>query len=240
MVSSEVSVSLLPVPNEPVSPMPILTLDVFADIACPWCYVGERRLGRALEEVRTQLPEVTVTQRWRPFQLQPNLPPEGVAWRTFARTKFGGWERAEVMFERLEHLARPDGIRFHFDKIQKANNTQDAHRLILFARQHDREWAMVEALFAAYFTQGRDLNSKKDLRTVVHEVGLEEAAAMAFLASDAGKEEVQESQHVANQLGIRGVPYFILNQRHALSGAQPTATFVEAILQVCQEPAASA
>ncbi len=217
--------------------MPALTIEVFADVTCPWCYLGERRLRRALEEVCAEQPDLTVVRRWRPFELQPDLPPEGVAWRTFARTRFGGWERATVLFERMEQLGRAEGIRFRFDKIQKANHTRDAHRLILFARQHDREWAMVEALFAAYFTQGRDLNSRKDLRALVREVGLDEAAALDYLASGAGVDEIEASQQSARRIGVRGVPCYILNGHPPLVGAQPTALLAQALRAAIASPA---
>ena len=111
-----------------------ITIDLYADIACPWCYLGEARLQKAL----ALRPELQVTEVWRPFQLQPQLPPAGLPWRGFAEQKFGGWERARGMFGQLTQLGHVEGLAFDFEHIQKANNTADAHRLILFA-EDDRQ-----------------------------------------------------------------------------------------------------
>ena len=135
-----------------------MTIDVFADIACPWCYIAEKRLFTALSQSNYD-----ATVRWRPFQLQPGLPPEGRPWRSFAEAKFGGWEQALEAFRHVERAAQDDGIAFDFERIATAANTTDAHRLILFARTHDREWAMASALFRGYFTDGLDLSRETDL-----------------------------------------------------------------------------
>ena len=201
-----------------------MTIDVFADIACPWCYIGEKRLFAALDQR-----EIAATVRWRPFQLQPQLPETGVPWREFAEQKFGGWERAQAGFRHVERAAESDGITFDFEHIASAANTTDAHRLILFARQHDREWAMAEALFRGYFAEGRDLNDVDDLLTITDAAELDPDAAAAFLASDAGRAEVRESQDLAGQLGITGVPFTVLDGRLGLSGAQPVETFARAL-----------
>ena len=216
--------------------MPGLRLDAFADIACPWCYVGEYRLRRALSSFRADHPEVDIVHRWRPYQLQPGLPAAGVPWRPFARAKFGSIDNAERAYAHVSAAAGPDGPTFRFDKIQKANNTTDAHRLVIFGRKHGKEWEMVDALFTAYFRHGKDLNDETDLRAVVHRLGLDADAAMDYLASDAGKHEVSESQRIAEQLDIRGVPFLILNQRHAVSGAQPEEAFLRALERVHEMP----
>jgi predicted DsbA family dithiol-disulfide isomerase len=201
-----------------------MTIDVFADIACPWCYIGERRLFAALAER-----EIDATVRWRPFQLQPHLPETGVPWRSFAEEKFGGWERARTGFRRVEEAAAGDGITFDFEGIASAANTADAHRLILLARAHGREWAMAEALFQGYFAEGRNLNVKADLLAITASAGLDPEAAAAYLAGEAGRAEVVQSQADARQLGITGVPFTILDGRLGLSGAQPVEAFARAL-----------
>src|ERR687885_2786037 len=113
-----------------------MQIELFADIACPWCYIGERRLRRALD----QRPELEVEFHWRPFQLQPDLPPKGLPWREFAERKFGGPERVAAVFARLNEAAAPDGLVFSPDAITTAANTRDAHRLILFAGETGRSW----------------------------------------------------------------------------------------------------
>lgn len=209
-----------------------MTIDVFADIGCPWCYIGEKRLFAALAQR-----ELDATVRWRPFQLQPQLPETGVPWREFAEQKFGGWERAQAGFRHVERAAADDGIAFDFDHIASAANTTDAHRLILFAREHGREWAMAEALFRGYFAEGRDLNDEDDLFAITESTGLDPDDAADYLASDAGRDEVTESQDLARQLGISGVPFTVLDGRLGLSGAQPVETFVRALDEATQTAA---
>lgn len=210
-----------------------MTIDVFADIACPWCYIGEQRLFAALDQCNYD-----ATVRWRPFQLQPSLPPAGQPWRSFAETKFGGWDRARAAFRRVEQAAADDGIAFDFEGIATAANTADAHRLILFAREHGREWDMASALFRGYFAEGRDLNDEADLRAITVSIGLDADAAADWLASDAGRAEVAESQQFAQRAGITGVPFTIIDRRLALSGAQPVETFAEALDQAATADAA--
>ena len=203
-----------------------MTIDVFADIACPWCYIGEKRLFSALRESNYD-----ATVQWRPFQLQPDLPTSGLPWRSFAEQKFGGWERARAGFRRVEQAAADDDLHFDFEGIASAANTADAHRLILFAREHGREWDMASALFRGYFSEGRDLNDEDDLIAITANAGLDTKAAADWLAGDAGRDEVLQSQQFAQKAGITGVPFTVIDGRLALSGAQPVETFVRALDQ---------
>lgn len=200
-----------------------MTIDLFADIACPWCYIGERRLRAALSDH----PEATV--RWRPFQLQPSLPETGVPWRAFAEQKFGGWERALAMFEVVAEAGAADGIAFDFERIATAANTVDAHRLVLFGEQEGRLFETAEALFRAYFAEGKNLNDRADLLGAAEAAGLDRAAAEAWLDSDAGREAVAAGQADAQRLGISGVPFTVFENRYGLSGAQPVEAFAHAL-----------
>jgi|SRR5579884_356020 len=212
-----------------------MRIEVYSDVACPWCYIGERRLTRALE----QRPDLHVERVWRPFQLQPDLPPSGLPWDEYAAAKFGGAERARAMFARVTEVAAGDGLEYHFERIPTAANTMDAHRLILFAREYGKEWAMAEALFAAYFTHGADLADRDQLVAIATGSGLPEDAARAYLASDAGVAEVAASQEEAAALGIGGVPFYIFDGRYAVSGAQPVALFLRALDLASQDAKAS-
>lgn len=205
-------------------PSPI-TIDVYADVACPWCWIGETRLERAL----ALRPALRVERHWRPFLLQPDLPAGGVPWRDFIGPKFGGEARAAAMFAHVASVGAGDGLTFRFDQIAKANNTRDAHRLILFARSHGREWATAEALFAAYFRDGVDLEDRDALLKLAEAVGLPLAQARDWLASREGEAGVDAARAEAARLGIRGVPFFVLNGEIGISGAQPTETFVAAL-----------
>lgn len=202
-----------------------MQIEVYADIACPWCYIGERRLRNAL----AQRPDVAAEFHWRPFQLQPGLPPQGVPWREFAERKFGGWHRVEEVFARLNEAAAGEGITFSPEAIVSAANTRDAHRLILLAAEQGLAWEMADALFAAYFAEGRDLNDEEHLVAVATGVGVDAAAARALLASDRYGDEVEASQQLAGEYGIQGVPFTIFEGRYALPGAYPLDVVLEAI-----------
>ena len=201
----------------------MLHIDLYADIVCPWCAIGEARLEKALAE----RPELSVTRRWRPFQLRPEMPPGGLPWRDFAEEKFGGLENAEAAFAQVTQLAAAEGLTFDFNRVASAPNTADAHRLVLLAASQNKTWEMVRALFRGYFAEGRDLNNLGDLLAVAQEVGLERAGAT--LQEDSYKEDVWKSQQEAQRLGISGVPFYVFNSAHGLSGAQPVETFVRAL-----------
>jgi predicted DsbA family dithiol-disulfide isomerase len=202
-----------------------LTVDVYADVVCPWCYIGERRLARAI----AARPEVAVERHWQPFQLNPNLPPRGIPWADFVRQKFGDQARARGMFDHVAATGAADGLTFDFGRVASAPNTVDAHRLILFAGERGRQWPVAEALFDAYFARGVDLNDREQLAAAAAGAGLDPAEVRARLATDDGVVEVQASQREARRLGVRGVPFFVFDNRIAISGAQPIDWFVRAI-----------
>jgi predicted DsbA family dithiol-disulfide isomerase/tRNA-binding EMAP/Myf-like protein len=200
-----------------------LQIDVFADIACPWCYIGERRLAAVLAE----RPDLTLTWRWRPFQLQPGIPRDGLPWADFVASKFG--EDAAAVLEHMHGVGVEAGLDFHFDRITRAPNTVDAHRLILQAQHSGQAQQTADALFRAYFTDGRDVSDPQVLTRVADEVGLDAGEVQACLASDAGRDAVDESQDAAARLGISGVPFYIFNGRVGISGAQDHDTFARAV-----------
>ncbi|CAN5768979.1 DsbA family oxidoreductase [soil metagenome] len=212
-----------------------ITIDLYADIACPWCYLGEARLQRAL----AARPDLKVTETWRPFQLQPQLPPAGLPWRGFAEKKFGGWERARGMFGQLISLGHAEGLAFDFEDIAKANNTADAHRLILLAENEGQGLAAADALFKAYFENGEDLNSEAALLAVAERVGLEPTKVQRYRESDVGRAEVAASQQRAAQLGISGVPFYVFNDAYGVSGAQPVEVFLEVFEQLANQKEAN-
>jgi predicted DsbA family dithiol-disulfide isomerase len=214
----------------------MITIDVYSDVVCPWCYIGERRLEQAL----AQRPGLQVDMRWRPFQLQPDAPPQGEAWADTVQHKFGGPARAQQLFARVVGVGAEVGIPFDFAHIASSPNTVDAHRLIGFAAERGREWEMARALFAAHFTEGRDLRDRDTLVALAAEVGLPADEARAYLESGAGAADVAESQETAQEYGITGVPFYVFNDRYGLSGAQPTDVFLEVLDTVQAEIAAPA
>jgi predicted DsbA family dithiol-disulfide isomerase len=212
-----------------------LKIDVYADIACPWCYIGEKRLEQAL----SMRPDLKAELRWRPFQLRPEMPKEGVPWSDFEVQKFGGHEKAQQIFARVTSTGAEDGIDFRFDRIQVAPNTQDAHRLVLFAREHGREWEAVAALFSAYFTEGRAVGELDTLVAIGEEIGLDAGAVRDYLQSDLNADAVTGSQQEAYSVGVEGVPFYVFDARYALSGAQPLETFLWALDEVTKAESAA-
>lgn len=202
-----------------------MTIDVYADIACPWCYVGRARLHRALE----QRPDLDPTLRWRPFQLQPDMPAEGRDFRTVLEQKFGSWTRAEQMFDRIRTLGNELDLDFQFDAIEVAPNTADAHRLVLWAAEQDQGDAMATALFRAYFSEGRNVSDPDVLVDCASGAGIDTDAARSLLTGDDYTDAVRESQQQAQRRGITGVPCYVFDDEHAVTGAQSVDVFVEAL-----------
>jgi predicted DsbA family dithiol-disulfide isomerase len=219
-----------------------LTVDLWSDIACPFCWIGERRLAAALAGLTAEWPEVGVVRRWRPFQLQPDLPRPGVGWAEFARAKFGGEAGMGAAFGRVAQMGAEDGLDYRFDRIAAAPNTADAHRLLLDVEAlHPGDSGvaaarLADALFAAYFRDGRHVGERAVLADVAAEQGLAREPVLAMLASDAYEAEVAASQQEAARLGIRGVPFVVLGGRYAVSGAQPEQVFARAVAQALGAP----
>ncbi|HET6764871.1 MAG TPA: DsbA family oxidoreductase [Longimicrobiaceae bacterium] len=203
-----------------------MRIELFADIACPWCYIGERRLKRALQ-ARGLAADVV----WRPFQLQPGLPRDGQPWDAFVDAKFGGAGRAQGMFAHVAAAAAGDGIDFRFDRVAVAPNTRDAHRIMMLAGEKGLTWEMAEALFRAYFTDGQDVTRGAVLADLARAVGIAESETWAMLRSDRFTLEVDAGQARAAQLGVTGVPFFVFGDAYALSGAQS----YEVMLQVLDQ-----
>jgi predicted DsbA family dithiol-disulfide isomerase len=192
-----------------------LTVDVISDLICPWCYVGKRRLEKAIASFDVRV-------RWLPFQLNPQMPKEGIRRKEYRTAKFGNWERSLELDAKMVAIGEAEGIRFAFDKIERTPNTLDAHRLIWLADKQGIQDAVVEGLFRAYFTEGQDISNRRTLLDVVAEAGLDRGEAM--LNSDEGLEAIEEAQ----RFGVDGVPFFIINGKVTLSGAQPSDEFVAA------------
>jgi predicted DsbA family dithiol-disulfide isomerase len=205
-----------------------MQIEMWSDVVCPWCWIGETRLYRALE----QRPQIQAEVVWRPFQLQPDVPPEGVPWDEVVRTKFGGPERARAMFQHVANAGAADGLRFDFERIAAHPNTRDAHRLVLLAQEAGIGREMAEALFRANFQEGRDVGKTGVLADVAAGVGLDRDRIARFLAGDQLSRVVDESQAEAKQLGVTGVPFFVIEGKYAFSGAQPLETFVAVLDRV--------
>jgi predicted DsbA family dithiol-disulfide isomerase len=210
-----------------------IQVDFVADLACPWCYLGLVRLDRA----RAMRPERQVRMRWRPFFLNPDLPPEGMDRATYLRRKFGA--DATQVYRRIEDSARADGVAFAFQRMPRTPNTLLAHRLILYAEEQGRDDPVIRGLFRALFEEGRDVGDPAVLIEVAAAAGLERAEVAAFLASERFAREVREAHDVAERIGVRGVPVFIVAHAHAVTGAQPPEVLA-GLLDVAATPQGSA
>jgi len=205
-------------------------IDVFSDVVCPWCFVGKRRLEQALAQAGLGEAEV----HWHAFQLNPDLPPEGMDRKRYLETKFGPGT-LERIHARLDEVGKEAGIDFQFDRIQRSPNTRDAHRLLWLAGTQGKQGALKEALLNAYFIEGRDVGDRRVLAEIAAAVGVD-ADVSAFLAGDGGLREVEQDLMTGTRLQISGVPFFIFEGRMALAGAQPPEVFQQALDAVRNQP----
>lgn len=206
--------------------MPALDLMVFIDVICPWCYVGKRRLEKALALVDAS---ARIRVNWLPFELNPDMPKGGMERRLYRMRKFGSWERSQALDAQLTELGAQEGLSLHYDLIQRTPNTFDAHRLIWLAGQGNTQSELVEALFRAYFCQGRDVGDVGTLADIASEAGMDLARVALFLKDQEGAEDVRRYEEEANRAGISGVPAFIGNRRPLLMGAQPPEVIASAL-----------
>jgi len=213
----------------------ILDVDLVSDFVCPWCFLGRKRLVRAIDEVRAQRPDLTVRVNWLPFFLNPDTPPEGEPYRAFLEAKFGGPRQADEVQERVAQAAAPDGVVFAFDRIAVRPNTLKAHRLTYraqslgYAREHVS--ALGEALFAAHFQEGRNIGDVETLADIAAACGERREEVLAYLTSNQDEATVKRMAAQIQKQGVTGVPFFIINRKLAVSGAQSTAVLGAALLQ---------
>jgi predicted DsbA family dithiol-disulfide isomerase len=219
-----------------------LTIDVISDVVCPWCYIGRRRLGTALEQFAAQAPRVRPLVSWHPFQLNPDLPREGIERQLYLEKKFGSSRSAAQIYERVLAAGKSVGIEFAFEKIARQPNTLDAHRLISWAQGRGSAEEVVERLFRAYFLEGRFIGDRDVLAAVAGEAGLSAEAAHAHLASEEGAAAIGEMDSRVRELGVNGVPFFIFGGKLAVSGAHEPDVLMGAMAQALRqvdEPASS-
>ena len=211
---------------------PVLTIDIVSDVVCPWCYVGKRKLEAALA-----LPEAAglpvAELRWHPFQLNPDIPAQGISRKQYLEDKFGGPQRAADIYERVRAAGRAAGLELNIDGITLQPNTLAAHALIAFAQRGGGIAAsdVKERLLKAYFVDNRFIGGTDVLAEIAREAGLDADAARAFVTDPQQLQAVAQADAQARNMGINGVPFFIFNQKLAVSGAQDPATLLGAMRQ---------
>jgi predicted DsbA family dithiol-disulfide isomerase len=212
-----------------------LNIDVISDVVCPWCFVGKRRLEAALDlyaKKHPDRPAPVVT--WHPYQLNPDLPKEGILRKDYIAQKFGG---RPYPSERLEGIGAPLGIAFAFDKIVRQPNTLAAHSLIARAAQHGIQPQMKEAMLRAYFLEGADLTDEATLTRIAQSAGMDKEEAEACLDSEEARDMVSQEEDSARRIGVEGVPFFIFNRKLGVSGAQEAETLLGAMEESEKEDA---
>ena len=209
----------------------MVKIDIVADIVCPWCFIGKRRLETAVARVRTLYPEFSYQTNWRPFFLNPDTPPEGEPYLPFLEQKFGGKAPVEALFERVRQAGRDYGLDFAFEKISRRANTLQAHRLLYWAQQQGNADTLAERLFVAQFQRGEPVGELATLVNIALECGYPATQVAAYLKSNEDAETVRENERIIRQMGIRMVPTFILNNHQVIVGAEDPAVLAEAIIQ---------
>ncbi len=194
-----------------------MRIDIYADTICPWCLIGKRRLERALAE----RPQADLAITWRAFQLNPNMPSEGMPRDRYMALKFGGADRAKQVYEPVLAAGAAEGIDFAFDRMVRTPNTALSHRLIRYATARSLGEAAMEAMFRAYFLEARDIGDPGVLLEVGAGIGLDRQALADFLEGTEGLLEVLSEDARAREIGIQGVPTYIFEQKYVLSGAHP-------------------
>jgi predicted DsbA family dithiol-disulfide isomerase len=215
----------------------MIRIDIVSDTVCPWCFIGKRRLEAALKQRGDGEP---VEIHWRPYQLNPDMPEGGVDRRDYLEAKFGGPERARQAYGRVEQAGATAGIAFAFDRIPRTPNTIKSHRLIHRASTLGKQDAVVEALFNAYFLEGRDIGAIDTLVECATAAGLPAEDIRAYLEGDEDAELIRGLDGRAREMGIDGVPCFIFNSHYAVSGAQDPSVFLKIFDMLKREAAEGA
>ncbi len=203
----------------------MVTLEIWSDPVCPWCLIGKAALERALES----RPEHPFAVSWHPFQLNPDMPAEGMARDDYMALKFGGTEGILAAYRPVVERAEAEGLRLDLPAITRMPNTLDAHRLIHWAGLEGRQGAMVSALFRAFFREGRDIGERATLAELAQGAGMDGAAVARLLASDADTDMIRDRDRDARARGITGVPFFVVAGQHAVPGAQPAELWQQVI-----------
>ena len=212
----------------------MIEIDIVSDTICPWCYVGKRRIERAVagfdgDEVRI---------RWHPYQLNPGLPPEGMDRSEYVAAKFGGAEAARAVYDRVREAGAADGIAFAFERMPRTPNTFASHRVAHFAARSGSQNEVVEALFRGVFEEGRDIGDHETLLDIGAECGIDPVDLAEYLASTEDVEALRAAEERARQMGVTGVPFFIIGGRYVVTGAQDAAVLRGVLERVAEESVA--
>lgn len=209
----------------------MIRLDIFSDPICPWCYIGKARLQRALEA----RPDHPFHIQWHPFQLNPEMPKDGMDRRSYLEAKFGGKDGAVQAYLPVAKEAEASGLTLNLDAISRTPNTLDAHRLIHWAALEEKQNAMVDRLFKAYFVDGQDIGDTDVLAGLADDIGMERDVIARLLASDADADDIAARDADARHKGVNSVPTFVISNQHVVPGAQPPELWVQVIDELLEQ-----
>ncbi|UWP93428.1 DsbA family oxidoreductase [Aliiroseovarius crassostreae] len=209
----------------------MIRLDVFSDPICPWCYIGKTRLQRALEA----RPDHPFLIQWHPFQLNPEMPKAGMDRRSYLEAKFGGRDGAVQAYLPVVKEAEASGLSINLDAIERTPNTLDAHRMIHWAALEEKQNAMVDRLFKAYFVEGMDIGDPEVLADLGAEIGMERDVIARLLASDADADDISARDADARHKGVNSVPTFVIANQHVVPGAQPAELWMQVIDELMEQ-----
>ena len=211
----------------------MIRLDIFSDPVCPWCLIGKANLDRAL----AAHPDHPFVIEWHPFQLNPDMPADGVDKRSYLAARFGGEAKLDEIHNRLRDMAQKAGVAMDPDKAERLPNTLNAHRMIHWAGLEGKQAAMVSALFRAYWRDGRDIGDVEELCDIAEEVGLDPVAMARLLATDADASDLLARDQDARRKGVTAVPTFLIAQQYVVSGAQPPEVWAQVIEELVAKAA---
>jgi predicted DsbA family dithiol-disulfide isomerase len=211
---------------------PLIKIAVVSDVVCPWCYIGKRRLEKAVDQLKDRF---DFDIAYYPFELNPEAPVSGIDNKKHLTEKFGSEAAYAQLTGNVARVAASEGLQFNFEKQKISPNTRNAHRLLLLAREYGKQLELTEAFFKAYFSDGVDLSKNESLQAIAAGVGLPGEKVKIFLESDTGRTEVVAAEKELQSMGITGVPFYIINDKYGVSGAQPTSAFLSAFENIGKE-----
>jgi predicted DsbA family dithiol-disulfide isomerase len=206
-----------------------IKVDIISDVVCPWCYIGKRRLEKAIYQLKDNY---EFELHYKAFELNPHVPAEGFDQKTYLIKKFGSEARYHELTEHVTKVAATEGLKFDYSKQQTSPNTLNLHRIIWLAEKEGKQLQTVEAFFHAYFEKGIDLSKSENIIEVAAEAGLEKSKVQELLKNNEGTSEIQQQQIHNREIGVNGVPFYIINDKYAVSGAQPSSLFVKAFKEL--------
>ena len=217
-----------------------VNIDIFSDVVCPWCYIGKRNLEKALKIIKNNRDDLNISVNWRAFQLNPTLPMGGVSRQEYTSSKFGGRENAKAIYDRVRIAAEQVGLTLQFDDIIVQPNSTKMHELIYASKETALTDDLIEALFKAFFIDGKDLSKKENIGQIARDVGMSDEVIHAAIESDDYADQVSEDLEESQRIGIHGVPFYVLNNEIGLSGAQPPEIISKTILDTLTTTSSSA